>query len=291
MRKVFLLAVLALVGAAAWFWRPRPTPPPQTSKDPRYSTGTQLVDALGQPASEPYDYVGDFREGYAPYRQGRYWGFLEAHKPVTLPQFEEAREVHDGLAPVKEGGRWGLADPHGVQRLKPAYDDVGEYSQNLVAVQTQGLWGYLEPPARVILKTRFKSAGPFAEGLAFADGWYIDKTGKRQLGPYDEGRKFSEGLAAVRKGEVWGYIDLRGSFRIPARYLDAAPFSEGLAAVRTPDGSTAIDAEGREAFPPQRGLDLKGTYSDGWIRLEREGKRGFLDRSGTVVWPPREGGR
>ena len=48
---------------------------------------------------------------------------------------------------------------------------------------------------------------------------------------------FFEGLAAVRQGSRWGYIDKTGEFVIPPRFPDsvglhaAHPFREGLAAV------------------------------------------------------------
>ena len=46
----------------------------------------------------------------------------------------------------------------------------------------------------------------------------------------EEAHPFAGGLARVRLNGFWGYLDRRGHFAIPPRYLRAEDFSEGLAA-------------------------------------------------------------
>ncbi len=48
----------------------------------------------------------------------------------------------------------------------------------------------------------------------------------------EERTRFIDGLAKVRKGDKFGYVDKTGRFVIEARFADAEDFSEGLAAVR-----------------------------------------------------------
>lgn len=49
---------------------------------------------------------------------------------------------------------------------------------------------------------------------------------------YDDADIFSEGLAPVKLGNNWGYIDKTGKEVVPCRYEDASNFSEGLAGVK-----------------------------------------------------------
>ncbi len=60
----------------------------------------------------------------------------------------------------------------------------------------------------------------------------IDQTG-RVIAPiqYEDAKRSSEGFAAVRVGEKWGFVDLSGTWAVPARWLAVSAFSEGLAAV------------------------------------------------------------
>lgn len=52
---------------------------------------------------------------------------------------------------------------------------------------------------------------------------------------YDELTPFSEGMAAVRKGNKWGYINHEGALVIPCKYsIRPSRFSEGLACVEAP---------------------------------------------------------
>lgn len=52
---------------------------------------------------------------------------------------------------------------------------------------------------------------------------------------YDELTPFSEGMAAVRTGNKWGYINHEGTLVIPCKYsIKPGRFSEGLACVEAP---------------------------------------------------------
>jgi len=122
---------------------------------------------------------------------------------------------------------------------------------------------------------------------------------------YDEVSDFSEGLAAIRIGEKWGFIDKAGKEVVPPQYDGVWDFREGLAAVMICDGETEkwgfIDTTGKEIVPPQYGwvggvfVDEGGFYGglamvwvgDGEREDFRrgEGKWGFIDRIGREVVP------
>lgn len=103
---------------------------------------------------------------------------------------------------------------------------------------------------------------------------------------YDELSLYSEGYAAVRKGELWGYIDTWGREVIPCKYYCAYPFHEGYAAVCKNGRRGYIDTWGREVIPCKyeeanpfhEGLaSVKLSFGDGWA---------FIDTLGQVVISP-----
>jgi hypothetical protein len=58
----------------------------------------------------------------------------------------------------------------------------------------------------------------------------IDKTGKMAIpAQYDVAYVFTEGLAGVRDGEKWSYIDTAGNAVNLPQYAEVFGFSEGLA--------------------------------------------------------------
>jgi len=64
---------------------------------------------------------------------------------------------------------------------------------------------------------------------------------------------FSEGLAAVKVGDKWGFVDTTGRMAIEPQFDFAAPFFDGLALV-------------------QMGTE--------------DAKRGYIDKTGSYVWKP-----
>ena len=130
------------------------------------------------------------------------------------------------------------------------------------------------------------------------DKWgFIDPTGKLVIKPqFDDADQFSEGLASVRQGTRWFYINLRGQKVIVGTFsgskwaVGGGEFSEGLASA--PSGENCawgyIDRKGRQVIAPQ--FYSAGRFSDGLaaasLRTENA-KDGFIDRAGRFVIDPR----
>ena len=54
---------------------------------------------------------------------------------------------------------------------------------------------------------------------------------------YELLNEFHEGLASVRNGGKWGFVDEAGCEVIPCQYKEAGDFHEGLAPVTMDDGA------------------------------------------------------
>ncbi len=76
---------------------------------------------------------------------------------------------------------------------------------------------------------------------------------------------YHEGLAAVRIGDRYGYIDRSGHVVIPPRFQYAQIFSEGLARVVIADRSGYIDRTGRVVIEPRFHRAFR--FSDGLARV------------------------
>ena len=53
---------------------------------------------------------------------------------------------------------------------------------------------------------------------------------------FDDAKSFTMHLAAVQKGQNWGYVGLNGTMVIEPSFLEAKAFEKGSAPVRTADG-------------------------------------------------------
>jgi hypothetical protein len=156
-----------------------------------------------------------------------------------------------------------------------------------------GAWGYKDRTGKIVI------APQFAEANEFNDGWacvytcvngrdckfsYIDTSGKVMLylSQYDEAKDFSEGLAAVKIGFAWGYIDKTGKVVIKLQYEQVSNFSDGLACVSFGGGFGYIDHTGKMVIAPQ--FSLPGDFSGGLahVRLNDE-KWVYINKAGKIV--------
>jgi hypothetical protein len=142
-----------------------------------------------------------------------------------------------------------------------------------------------------------------------------EPTGER----YEVESSFQEGLAVVRSGDRYGYVDREGCEVIPLRYDWADALEEGLAVIKIDDRFGLIDKKGNTVLEPifedmrwhaDNGVVLACDQEGGWRLYSRQGqpvseerfdfifdfsgdlasvrrgdKYGYIDRSGTVIIP------
>lgn len=218
-------------------------------------TGTMVLAAQ-------WDDADDFSEGLAPVMKDGLAGFIDARGDLVVPlKFHSLAPLSDGLAAAEMGGKWGYVDKTGNWAVKPVY--MGTMGPvNAVLDYTA---------ARYVPVGRFSSgyapAGrESANSLPLAFSHYIDRTGKKAFSQaYEKVEVFSEGLAGVRVGAKWGFIDSAGKMVIAPQYagIPATPvtgliqfhqtpgFQEGLAVASTDRGTGYIDTTGKFVIEPR----------------------------------------
>ncbi|MHC1718667.1 MAG: WG repeat-containing protein [Acidaminococcaceae bacterium] len=95
--------------------------------------------------------------------------------------------------------------------------------------------------------------------------------------------EFSEGLAAAQDVESgkWGYIDRIGTFIISPQFRTAGFFSEGLAGVRIEDSDGwFINHSGELVIQGYDG----GSVQNGLVPVRKQGKTIFTDKSGKEIF-------
>ena len=100
------------------------------------------------------------------------------------------------------------------------------------------LYGFVDHEGREVIPLQFDWATDFHESYALVKPQasalqsIIDKHGVLLHEPrYEQTSEFSEGVAAVRLGGKWGYINHDGSWAIEPRFMSADSFWHGLARV------------------------------------------------------------
>lgn len=254
------------------------------------------------------------------------WGVLRADgQCVWLTAASALTDMVEGFARVEwsEGG-YDLVDREGGLLVGKSLSGCGTFSEGRCAASVDALWGYLDDRGSWVIEPRFKDAGAFSDGVAavglVGGGFrFIDPVGHwRGDGEFDEVGPHRSGLARVRRGECWGYVDVQGELVIEPRFAQARDFVEGLAAVQLGDAWTWITPTGRTLCEPRyervfdasagigifehggtrgfvspsgetlaEGLESAHEFRDGLAAIQQRARWGFMDTSGQIVIPPR----
>ena len=185
---------------------------------------------------------------------------------------------------------------------------VGSISEGLINYRNpDGLWGFADLEGQTVIEPEWNYAYGFKGGIARVftgltkdngmpqEGLYgyVKRDGARIRPQWLDACDFSEGLAAVRQGGKWGFIDESGALVIPCQWDYVGSFSNGRALVfngslksmNYPDeGSYGfIDAQGKLICD---GWEYAGDYADGCARVMLDGKYGYIDLDGAYVSQP-----
>jgi WG containing repeat len=167
------------------------------------------------------------------------------------PKFEyTAAEFHEGLAWVMVNKKLGYADKQGKIVIEPQFTNNGgccngDFHQGLARVHQNGKSGYIDKTGKIVVPIKFDRVAPeFQEGLAWVVAnkklGFVDRSGKIVVPlQFDyqsmskDGRAgvtvcnshycfssestFKNGLAAVKTGQDYKYIDKTGKVVFDSR--------------------------------------------------------------------------
>lgn len=220
---------------------------------------------------------------------------------------------HEGLARVRQkdksgSGLFGYIDKMGRLVIPYQFDDALDFSEGLALVYKDGKGGYIDYTGKIVIPFEYDEyASSFSEGFAVVHSetnykfGYINKTGKLVIPyQYDFAYDFREGFARVAKENnsteetLHGFINKKGNVVIPIRYFNAGNYHEGLVyVIRAEDWNIEVlDKTNKNAFTfdfdhiiISRGGECNLYFSEGLSCVEKNGKYGYIDKTGKVVVP------
>jgi len=268
-----------------------------------------------------YEYAESFREGLACVRDKGKLVIIDKLGAPKITGVSSCYAYHDGLARLEKDGKAGYHDATGKRVVEVDSDDLGSYgdfSEGVASIYEEGLLGKItcghvdakgvrrlvEPKGEVCIGVHdmregrarlFVKHGEHAMRVGF-----VDEKGTVVIAPtYAGAGAFHEGLAAVEKGELWGFVDKAGKTVIPITYdyvsindqrdgiMDDYPrFSEGLAMLIVGKGAKQhpayLEKTGKVRFDAKGAL-LARDFHDGLAYVLWEDRSAYLDPTGKPV--------
>lgn len=231
-------------------------------------------------------------------REG-FYGYLDANDEEAIrPTFLLAKPFVDGVAGVFDGKYWGLINSDGKEVAEARWNEIGHIGEGYATVRMGNKWGYLKIGSNASPRRWFEEAGPFKEGFAYVKGnllgtaqyWFINTKLQDAIGSrYDAASSFSDGLAAVKQGNRYFYLQANGKRLNDSTYAMAHAPDEGLLRVLQDgkwqylrsDGTPLTENSYDELFPFSEGLAVY-QIEDEFGRINREGQT-VGEQSMTVV--------
>ncbi len=261
---------------------------------------TCLVTAASYESISPFAFPGD-GQGYAKVSlKGRY-GFIDADGIERIPPiYTEAGDFNAaGLCRVRgQNKMYGYIGRDGGEVIPCVYSSLSDFSDGVCAAAKDGLLTLIGTGGETLTPDAFRRIGTVSasgrltvpafdeNGLMTVQdalgGYRLMDSGYRLLGEesWDEIGLFSEGLARVKSGGEYGFIDTDGTVVIAPEWPYADRFSEGLCAVGSRPGLFGfIDRTGEMVIPAV--YDDVSRFSDGEAPVYMEGIGWFMiDRKG-----------
>lgn len=152
------------------------------------------------------------------------------------------------------------------------------------------------------IEPKYSYVKSFSEGLAFANGQFIDKTGTTVLElPYSryvfdsDAYVFKNGLAMIVQQKdsssafqtkLYGLIDKTGKEIVKPMYESPLEFNNGLANIYQNGKNGFINTSGKVVIKPQYDpFGLKYEFSEGLTLVHQKGKYGFINTNGKFAIP------
>ncbi|HKR04217.1 MAG TPA: WG repeat-containing protein [Bacteroidia bacterium] len=172
------------------------------------------------------------------------------------------------ITQVKPAGskEWGYANSKGEMVIAPQYAKCYRFSP-------EGLATIYDQKERQYHFINLKNERLPVEvtGFKLRDGLGFDVEG------------FKSGLAMIKVGEKWGYINTSGKLAIPAKYDDAIDFNDGFASAKSGNKFFVLNTKGEEIPVEGDVTDIKN-FSEGLAPFRTAGKKfGFIGTNGKIT--------
>lgn len=246
------------------------------------------------PQFRKLDHPKEFHEGYALVMKGKKITYIDkTGKTPFKMQWSNVRAFYDGLAEVSHSRDTSTLANLGsavtscltLAAGAPLYEDDGSI------IDDGARRGYINTSGTEVIPATNDYTTMFKDDIALVKvhgQWgAVDRSGTYIVPPqYSKMHYFCDDLAAVYDGRKWGYVGRDGIMHIPPAYDEAGDFHEGLTRVRAADDVLIIDKTGQIAFHLPAGLEFPWHFSAGIAPIIKDGKWGFIDRSGSIVVSP-----
>jgi hypothetical protein len=239
--------------------------------------------------------VSGFQDNLALVQVNEKWGYMNTSGKLVIPAiYDDGNDFNKGFAIVKKGTEFLILNEAGTEtKIGVPALDVKDFSEDLAPIRTlDKKFGFINSKGEITIESQFESVGYFKNGLAWAKTFdkkvgYIDKSGTWVIKPeFEAAKEFDKesGLARVKKGDKWCYVNRDGELKTVDDTLVWGDFSEGLAEGKKGAQKGFYTKNGEWVIEPK--FENVRDFHHGYAAAKLNGKWGLIDKNGKWIIQP-----
>ena len=254
-----------------------------------------MLNKSGEIIIEPkYDELYRFDQEHYLFELNGMKGLLSIEGKVIVPATYRAIDLfHEGIAAVNKAEKWGFVDIQGNEIIPCQFSEYRNgFNNGSISVRLPNQWDIIHSNDTLNLPN-YDEVLPFYRNTAAirrGNLWgFLNIHGEESTEPKFEELVFNKGggvfgkVALLDGTFIWSYIDSYGREIQVERYNEIVKFTEGLAAVRSKNGWGFINQAGTEIVRPQ--YDYVRNFSSGLAAVNKNGEWGFINKEGMEEIP------
>ena len=175
------------------------------------------------------DRIGPLSENRALIEKNEKYGYINRFgeeiipvKFLVFPNISQFSSFKNGHVRIKKGDLFGLIDSLGQQIFPALFENIGDFGELTPITKGKG-WGYADKNVKLHITYQFDYAFPFENGRAIVvkDNLYgiINLDGSWSVEPkYNDIKKLTADLFIVQENELFGLITVNGEVLVPSNY-------------------------------------------------------------------------
>lgn len=212
-----------------------------------------------------YKTVTEFNGGYAIAATKKEVFIIDKNgnetKIISPKKIDGFKHFSEGLAPIEIDEKYGYVNEKGLLIIPPQYIAVGYFSMGMAWVRTlNGKIGYIDKQGNWLIEPTLFAAKEFdpvskVARVKIEKGWtYINANG--DFLPIEDKninvfKNFEDGVALVKVGDLWGFINSEGGWQIEPTYKGGVTsFQNGYARVKQDGKWGVINKKGEWVLKP-----------------------------------------
>ena len=185
-----------------------------------------------------FDYVFDFSDGFAVVVLNRKYNFINIDgKLLNDTWFDEIPVFKDGFARVKLNRKYNFINQEGNLLSDIWFDDVSNFIEGFARVKLNNKYNFVNTEGKLLSDIWFENTSDFKDGFArvkLNGKWNCINTEGKIISVtwFDDVWNFIDGFAIVKLNEKWNFINTEGKIISDTWFDFVSDFSEGFANVK-----------------------------------------------------------